>query len=74
MKVKGHNSAQLHWLGMPDFEQQKQEPFAMINVRFEDEVALLAFVEATGMKLTQKTKSTWYPQRGPSDMGMKRWK
>ena len=74
MKMKDHNSAQFHWLGMPDFEQQKQEPFAMINVRFEDEAALLAFAEATGMKLTQKTKSTWYPQRGPSDTGMKRWK
>ena len=72
--MKNQNSAQLHWLGMPDFEQEKQEPFAAINVRFKDEAALLAFAEATGMKLTQKTKSAWYPQHGPSDTGMKRWK
>lgn len=68
------NSAQLHWHGMPDFEQEKQTPFAAINVRFEDEAALLAFAEATGLKLTPKTKSAWYPQRKPSDTGMKRWK
>ena len=72
--MKDHNSEQLHWLGMPDFEQKKQEPFAMINVRFKNEAALLAFAEATGMKLTKKTKSAWYPQRGPSDTGIKRWK
>ena len=74
MKAINTNSPQLHWLGMPDFEQKKQTPFAAINVRFEDEAALLAFAEATGMKLTQKTKSAWYPQRGSSDTGMKRWK
>ena len=62
------------WDDMPEFEQRKQEPFAMINVRFEDESALLAFAEATGLKLTNKTKSTWYPQRSISDTGMKRWK
>jgi len=67
------NSAQEHWFGMPDFEQEKQVPFACINVRFDSESDLLAFAELTGMRLTPKTKSAWYPQRKPSDTGMKRW-
>lgn len=72
--MKDDNSPQMHWFGMPEFEQEKQEPFAKINIRFADQAALEKFTKVTGMKITEKTKSAWYPTRNPSDTGMKRWK
>jgi hypothetical protein len=69
-----HNSAQLHWFGMPDFQQEKQVPHAMVNIRFPDAAALEEFCRLTGMRLTEKTKSAWYPEREAKDTGMKRWK
>ena len=62
-----------HWIGMPDFEQEKLKPFAMVNMRFETEEDLIEFCKVTGLTLTGKTKSAWYPKKEPSDTGMKRW-
>jgi hypothetical protein len=70
---KEPNSPKEHWVDMPEFTQEKQKPFACVNLRFEDEQALADFCALTGLKLTQKTKSAWYPDRPPSDTGMKRW-
>jgi hypothetical protein len=72
-RIKQDNSPEQHWFDMPEFEQKKQQPFACINVRFESEADLLAFAEITGIKLTPKTKSAWYPEAKKSDTGMKRW-
>ena len=49
------------WEGMPEFIQEKQEPFAKIIFRFEDEKALQEFAALIGQKLTAKTKSSWHP-------------
>ena len=49
------------WQGMPEFIQLKQEPFACIKIRFENEEALNDFAEIIGQKLTPKTKSIWHP-------------
>lgn len=51
-----------HWVGMPDFVQEKQEPYAKIIFRFESEEDLQEFAELIGQKLTKKTKSAWHPQ------------
>ena len=63
-----------HWQKMPDFVQEKQTPFAHVNIRFPDQEALDEFIAKTGMKLTPKTKSAWYPEAKPSGVGMMRWK
>ena len=51
------------WQGMPEFVQEKQEPFAKLIVRFETEADMMAFADIIGQKLTPKTKSIWHPFR-----------
>ena len=50
------------WKDMPEFIQEKQEPFSKIIVRFETEKDLQDFSELIGQKLTPKTKSIWHPK------------
>jgi hypothetical protein len=50
------------WKDMPEFVQEKQEPFAKIIVRFDSQEALDEFALLIGQKLTKKTKSIWHPQ------------
>ena len=49
------------WGGMPEFCQERQEPYAKIIFRFENEEDLQRFAEMIGQKLTSKTKSSWHP-------------
>lgn len=51
------------WDGMPEFIQEKQEPFSKIIVRFETEEDLKDFAKLIGQKLTSKTKSIWHPYK-----------
>lgn len=51
------------WVDMPEFIQEKQEPYAKIIFRFSCEEDLQAFAKLIGQKLTSKTKSAWYPFR-----------
>lgn len=50
------------WKDMPEFVQEKQEPFSKIIIRFETEEDLNEFAELIGQKLTPKTKSIWHPK------------
>lgn len=63
-----------HYKNMPAFHQPKQEPFACVNLRFANEADLAAFAKLTGVKLTPKTKSAWFPDKEPSGVGSKRWR
>ena len=60
-----------HWQDMPEFIQEKKEPYAKINFRFDTEEDLQAFCELIGQKLTNKTKSSWFPfkERGKNTRG-----
>lgn len=49
------------WVGMPEFTQEKVEPYAKIIVRFDSEEDLQDFAKLIGQKLTSKTKSIWHP-------------
>jgi ADP-glucose pyrophosphorylase len=49
------------WVDMPEFVQDKKEPFMKIIVRFESEQDLKDFSKLIGQKLTKKTKSIWFP-------------
>jgi len=51
------------WRGMPEFVQEKKEPFSKIVVRFECQEDLDEFAELIGQNLTPKTKSIWHPFR-----------
>lgn len=50
------------WVGMPEFKQEQQRPFAKIIVRFETEADLLEFEKLIGQPLTARTKSIWHPK------------
>lgn len=49
------------WKDMPEFVQDKKEPFAKIIIRFETEEDLRDFEKLVNQKLTKKTKSIWFP-------------
>jgi hypothetical protein len=66
-------SAKEEWKGMPEFEQEKEKPFSMINIRFETEEDLKAFAELIGQKLTPKTKSIWFPHKPHIKPYVRRW-
>ena len=58
---KTGNSAEVEWQGMPEFVQDKEEPYAKIIVRFSWEEDLLEFGKLIGQKVNPKTKSIWHP-------------
>ena len=49
------------WVGMPEFVQEKKEPYKVITIRFESEQDYQDFAVLIGQKLTPKTKSIWHP-------------
>jgi len=49
------------WDGMPEFVQEKKEPFKTLIVRFETESDYKEFSELIAQKMTNKTKSIWHP-------------
>ena len=61
------------WVGMPEFIQEKKEPFSKITVRFETEEDLNAFAKLIGQKLTPKTKSIWHPHKPHRSGLVRRW-
>lgn len=58
-----NNGWETEWVGMPEFVQDKQRPHAAITFRFKNEEDLQAFATLIGQKLTNKTKSAWYPYK-----------
>jgi len=58
------------WVGMPEFVQEKKEPFSKLIIRFETEGDLKSFSKMINQKLTPKTKSIWHPFK--SHWGLKR--
>lgn len=61
------------WKDMPEFVQEKQAPYALIKVRFDNEEDLAEFSKLIGQKLTNKTKSIWYPELQRGINGNKRY-
>lgn len=61
------------WKDMPEFVQEKQEPFAKITFRFETEEDLNNFSKLIGQKLTNKTKSAWYPYKSHFSNVKREW-
>ena len=50
------------WEGMPEFKQEDKTPQKQIIVSFKNEKDMQLFSELIGQKLTNKTKSIWYPK------------
>jgi len=56
-----NNIVEQEWKDMPEFVQEKQKPYAKIIFRFNNEEDLQEFAKLINQKLTNKTKSAWYP-------------
>ena len=50
------------WQDMPEFIQEQQDPYSMINVRFANEEDLQEFAKLIGQPLTRRTQSIWHPR------------
>ena len=50
-----------HWWGMPDFEMKDAMPERSITINFMTDEDVLRFAELTGIKVTPKSDSGWYP-------------
>ena len=52
-----------HWKGTLSFNQENKKPIQKITVSFEKYEDVQKFAELTGYKITEKTKSIWFPFR-----------
>tara|TARA_R110002020_G_scaffold286980_2_gene502465 strand:- start:1827 stop:2051 length:225 start_codon:yes stop_codon:yes gene_type:complete len=68
-----NETPEAEWKGMPEFVQEKQEPFSKIIIRFETEADLKEFAELIGQKLTPKTKSIWHPHKPHRKPYVRKW-
>ena len=61
------------WKGMPEFVQDKKEEHCKIIFRFDSEESLQLFAELINQKLTNKTKSAWFPHKPHRSDVINRW-
>ena len=59
----GENDAEEEWLDMPEFNQEDLTPVRQIIVSFKNDEDVQEFANLVGQKLTDKTKSIWYPKQ-----------
>lgn len=67
------NSWQQEWKDMPEFVQEKKKPHSQIIIRFENENDLQDFANLIRQKLTNKTKSIWFPFKSHWGASKKVW-
>jgi len=61
------------WLEMPEFIQEKQEPYSKLIIRFRNEKDLQDFANLINQNLNQKTGSIWFPKLEINSYINKRW-
>ena len=61
------------WVGMPEFVQEKQEPYKVLTVRFATKEDYEDFAQKIGQTLTVKTKSIWHPKIERGKTAHLRW-
>lgn len=62
-----------HWVGMPEFIQEKNPPFKKLIVTFRWKEDYDEFSKIIGQNLTNKTKSIWYPKLDKEENSLMRW-
>jgi len=55
------NDAYAEWEGMPEFNQEDLMLSRQLTIRFKSQEDINAFAKLIGQKITDKTKSIWYP-------------
>jgi hypothetical protein len=62
-----------HWLEMPEFEQERVTFYKKLSVNFETIEDYRKFADLIGQKLTEKTRSIWYPGHPKVKNTVLRW-
>ena len=62
-----------HWIGMPEFNQEKKPPFKKIYVNFRNQEDYEEFSKLINQNLSEKTKSIWHPKLERDENTLKRW-
>jgi hypothetical protein len=57
------NDPEAEWQGMPEYDQETVKPYHELTVRFACEDDYQRFAGLVEQKLTEKTKSIWYPKQ-----------
>ncbi len=58
----------LEWRGMPEFKQEDKTAYQSIHIHFKDQEDVDSFATLVGQKITEKTRSLWYPKAEQIDM------
>jgi hypothetical protein len=66
-------SAEAHWVGMPEFSQDDQKPFKTLYVHFRSEEDYKDFADKISQICTKKTKSIWHPKNEITKNSLLRW-
>lgn len=61
------------WQGMPEFEQEDLTAYQSIHVHFKNREDVDTFAELVGQRLTEYTRSIWYPEAEKTDMKNRRY-
>ncbi len=64
----GDLSPEKEWQGMPEFENKNGYGWKQLVVHFETEEDFTEFQKRIGQKLTEKTKSIWFPEQENLDL------
>ena len=62
-----------HWIGMPEFVQNDNPSYKKLIVNFRNKEDYAEFVKLIDQKITDKTKSIWYPELDKDQNTLKRW-
>jgi hypothetical protein len=63
-EIADHKEAE-HWVGMPEYELAEEALKVIVSFRSEEDRA--EFARILGLRLTDKTKATWYPPKERDD-------
>lgn len=70
---KNPNNASKHWVAMPASKNVDKSAYKSIIINFKDKASIKAFEVATGITITDKTKSSWFPKEVAEDNSLNRW-
>jgi len=68
-----------HWVGMPEYKQEDNPPYKTVYVHFRNKEDFDEFCKKYNdqmdgeQKITEKTKSLWYPHLDRDANSLKRW-
>ena len=62
-----------HWNGMPEYEQENNQPFKKLIVSFRTEEDYIEFSKLIDQHMTNKTKSIWHPKLDRTANSLLRW-